>query len=502
MPSIHSHQPSPYAEPNTPIASAKRPRTAIKHTGEKGTPHHTTTGGSRHASLLQSPPPACQFEQISPHNEEEEGGAADHDKYTHTHQKQQHPDEAEGEAGARSEGGGSSTREGGADGNEKEGTWKGRVVSLFSPVLKFVGGVQQGGEGEEEIHHHKGGEGGIGNSSDHENDRNWENIGSSRLEKQQEQQQQQQQHTHTHTHHSHPHSTKVRHEHPSEEGGEAGAAVAAKVEDEDVDGMDVVVEEDEIAPPAGEGNELEEGNEDLDEELEEDEEEEEDDDDLVAEEFNPFLFIKQLPPYEHVAIADKICLPKRKPAHNTRSASSSPVTLVLDLDETLVHCTVEPVPDPDVVFPVEFNGISYQVHVRKRPHLEEFLLKVSKMFEVVVFTASQQVYADALLNIIDPQHKLIKHRLFRDACLPVEGNYIKDLNVLGRDIAKTVLIDNSPYAYGYQLDNGIPIESWFEDREDMELLKLLPFLEELQRVEDVRPLIRSTFQSHVRVEEA
>lgn len=99
-----------------------------------------------------------------------------------------------------------------------------------------------------------------------------------------------------------------------------------------------------------------------------------------------------------MAIPGKICLPQRK--YNTRSGGSAqagggagkgPVTLVLDLDETLVHCTVEPVPDPDMVFPVEFNGVQYQVHVRKRPHLEEFLLRVSKMFEVVVFTASQQV---------------------------------------------------------------------------------------------------------------
>jgi CTD small phosphatase-like protein 2 len=63
---------------------------------------------------------------------------------------------------------------------------------------------------------------------------------------------------------------------------------------------------------------------------------------------------------------------------------------------------VEPVSDADMIFPVEFNGMEYTVHVRCRPFLTEFLEKVSEDFEVVVFTASQQVYADKLLDMIDP----------------------------------------------------------------------------------------------------
>ena len=76
----------------------------------------------------------------------------------------------------------------------------------------------------------------------------------------------------------------------------------------------------------------------------------------------------------------------------------------MDLDETLVHCTVDPVDDADLTFPVEFHGATYQVHVRLRPYLQTFLRKLAQdaSYEVIVFTASQKVYANELLNLIDP----------------------------------------------------------------------------------------------------
>lgn len=87
------------------------------------------------------------------------------------------------------------------------------------------------------------------------------------------------------------------------------------------------------------------------------------------------------------------------------------------------------------------------MYVRKRPYLSTFLERVAEMFEVVIFTASQSIYAEQLLDILDPDGKLISRRVYRESCIFSDGSYTKDLTVLGLDLAKVAIIDNSPQVY-------------------------------------------------------
>jgi CTD small phosphatase-like protein 2 len=179
------------------------------------------------------------------------------------------------------------------------------------------------------------------------------------------------------------------------------------------------------------------------------------------------------------------------------------LTLVLDLDETLVHCAlghIEPRDHKMIIQMLGREGPGIEVSIRWRPFLFKFLDSIRDKFEIVIFTASQRIYADTLLDIVDPGRRIISHRLFRDSCRWVNGNFIKDLQVLDRDLSRTIIVDNAYQAYGYNVSNGYPIISWFDDPNDKELPRLVEFLQQLDAPGlDVRPVIRKAFPLYRRV---
>ena len=170
--------------------------------------------------------------------------------------------------------------------------------------------------------------------------------------------------------------------------------------------------------------------------------------------------------------------PKEKEFENKK-------TLILDLDETLVHSSFTPFEKNDIILEVDFEGIMYNIYVLVRPFAKEFIINVSKYFEVVIFTASIPKYASPLLDILDKQ-KNIKHRLYREQCTFINGLYIKDLKRLNRPLKDLIIVDNSPLAFAFNEENGLPIKTWYDDYSDNELQKILPLIIFLSNVNDVR----------------
>ncbi|XP_044266590.1 phosphatase Herzog [Tribolium madens] len=158
--------------------------------------------------------------------------------------------------------------------------------------------------------------------------------------------------------------------------------------------------------------------------------------------------------------------------------------MVIDLDETLVHSSFKPISNADFVVPVEIDGTVHQVYVLKRPHVDEFLKRMGELYECVLFTASLAKYADPVADLLD-QWGVFRSRLFRESCVFYRGNYVKDLNKLGRELQQIVIVDNSPASYIFHPDNAVPVASWFDDMSDSELLDLIPFFEKLSKMDNV-----------------
>jgi len=165
--------------------------------------------------------------------------------------------------------------------------------------------------------------------------------------------------------------------------------------------------------------------------------------------------------------------------------------IVIDLDETLVHSSFKPISNADFIVPVEIDNVIHQVYVLKRPYVDEFLCRMGELFECVLFTASLAKYADPVADLLD-KWDVFRSRLFRESCVFHKGNYVKDLSKLGRELHQIIIVDNSPASYIFHPENAVPCSSWFDDMNDRELLDLIPFFENISKVDSVYRILNDT----------
>lgn len=154
------------------------------------------------------------------------------------------------------------------------------------------------------------------------------------------------------------------------------------------------------------------------------------------------------------------------------SPPTDKLTVVFDLDETLIHTqvinwdTTEEEVGWGKTVEINTDNGDYRVNLKMRPHVVEVLKRLKEKFELGVFTASQEQYGTRILDELDPDHTIFSFRLFRQHCFELHSRsgHIKDLRIIkNRDLSRVVLVDNSPHTYLFQKNNAIPIVSFFND---------------------------------------
>ena len=137
-------------------------------------------------------------------------------------------------------------------------------------------------------------------------------------------------------------------------------------------------------------------------------------------------------------------------------------TLVIDLDETLIH------------FKRSSDLNSKKGILVFRPYLFYFLSLMKKEYELVLFSFGNEKYVDPIINMIEKKEKYFSYRLYRRHAILSGKNFVKDLSKLGRDLKTILIIDNLPQAFKLQKENGIWVKAFYGDcKGDNETLKNL-----------------------------
>ncbi|SPN97540.1 related to nuclear envelope protein NEM1 [Cephalotrichum gorgonifer] len=218
--------------------------------------------------------------------------------------------------------------------------------------------------------------------------------------------------------------------------------------------------------------------------------------DISAQLKSPTSPVTTLTKYPKTPAPPRPLIPRRQPSYLNLEPTpfKHQKTLIIDLDETLIHSmskggrmstghmvevrlntTLVGAGGETSIGPL--HPILYYVH--KRPFCDDFLRRVCKWFNLVIFTASVQEYADPVIDFLEQERKFFSARYYRQHCTYRQGAFIKDLSSVEPDLSKVMILDNSPLSYMFHQDNAIPIQGWINDPTDSDLLHLVPFLEGL-----------------------
>ena len=158
------------------------------------------------------------------------------------------------------------------------------------------------------------------------------------------------------------------------------------------------------------------------------------------------------------------------------------LTIILDLDGTLIYDQNIEVnyEEEEEEEDDEDNKHQKNNDIILRPRLFEFLDKLLELkCELIIFTISVKQRADEVINIIEKNKRYFNGRLYREHCTLMGAAYVKDISKLGRNLSKTIIIDNDLGCFYLQQENGILIKSFEGKEDDNKLVNLYQILNQI-----------------------
>ena len=204
--------------------------------------------------------------------------------------------------------------------------------------------------------------------------------------------------------------------------------------------------------------------------------------------------------YDIYLIKNKINFEKYYSNKINLNINNNKQILFIDLDETLIHSDIYDkksfiINNYDKILKFKYYNLYYYIGINFRKNLNFFLKKVSKYFNLILFTASYKEYADVIIDYIDPENNIFKKRFYKESCINLDDNInIKDLNIFNDiDLKRSIILDNNIYSFCNNLNNGILINSFFEGEDD-DLINIYYYLDNyIKNSEDVRKVNENLF---------
>ena len=155
-------------------------------------------------------------------------------------------------------------------------------------------------------------------------------------------------------------------------------------------------------------------------------------------------------------------------------------TLILDLDQTLVHAG-----------PIAATGIETHIGkeyiISERPYAKELIESLSPKFEIIVFTSADEEYANQVYDYFNVGGNILAKLLTKSSCIATkEGYLVKDLRIFAdRSVNEILIVDDCIISFAFHLANGIPVTPFDGSADDNELYHLINYLKKIYESDDI-----------------